>query len=90
VGIDGRDRMVGGVKPQPQSNKWKLYPVVAYSILAGLLYFDYWFYLQDGIAQIEYGLRHNADFTLGMVWGRILFLPIAATIAAAIHNLFVK
>jgi len=82
--------MANGVEPQPQSKKWKLFPIVALSLVAGLLYFSFWYYLQDGMAQIEYGLRHNHEETIGMVWGRILGLPIIATIVAVIHNLFVK
>ena len=82
--------MVDGVKPQPQSKKWKLYPIVGLSLLVGLLYFAYWYYLEGGIEEIEYGLRYNPDETIGRVWGRILAAPIISTIVAVIHNVFVK
>jgi hypothetical protein len=54
---------------------------------AALLLFAHWFYLGDGAAQIEYGLSHNRDETIGRIAGRNLGLPIIRTIVAVIHNL---
>ncbi len=74
---------------KPQSRKWKLFPVFAWSFLVGLALFAL-IQLKDGGAEITYLLSHNQAQGFGYIIGNILSLPILCTIIAVIRNLFVK
>ena len=77
--------MVDEVKPQ--SKKWKLFPIFAWSFLVGLVLFAL-IYLKDGGAEIRDMLSHPQG--IGGIVGELLSLPIFCTIIAVIRNLFVK
>jgi hypothetical protein len=74
---------------KPQSKKWKLFPVFAWSLLVGLALLAL-IQLKDGGAEITDVLSHNPAQGMGYIIGNILSLPILCTIIAVIRNLFVK
>jgi len=77
-------------EPKPRSKKWKLFPVVAWSFLAGLVFTAYNYYWIDGGEKIAYWLSLNRHETIGRLIGHVLAFPIICTIVTVIHNLFVK
>ena len=74
---------------KPQSKKWKLFPVFAWSLLIGLAILAL-IHVSNGGAEIRYVLSHNEAQGFGYIVGNILGLPIFCTIIAVIRNLFVK
>jgi hypothetical protein len=84
-GSKGRESVVDEVKPQ--SRKWKLFPVFAWSLLIGFVLFALR-YSTDGGTKITYMLSHPQG--VGGIVGELLSLPIFCTIIAMIRNLFVK